>query len=57
MILGKSGRLPGALDPEIIELAKANNFEFTDEDPQSNYPDQLDEFRKEMQDNGWDAGS
>ncbi|MEG2332046.1 MAG: oxaloacetate decarboxylase, partial [Bacteroides sp.] len=56
MILGKSGRLPGALDPEIIELAKANNFEFTDEDPQSNYPDQLDEFRKEMQDNGWDVG-
>ena len=56
MILGKSGRLPGALDPEIIELAKANNFEFTDEDPQSNYPDQLDEFRKEMKDNGWDVG-
>nr|MBP9507216.1 oxaloacetate decarboxylase [Bacteroides sp.] len=42
MILGKSGRLPGKLDPEIIALAKANNFEFTDEDPQSNYPDQLD---------------
>ena len=56
MILGKSGRLPGKLDPEIIALAKANNFEFTDEDPQSNYPDQLDEFRKEMKDNGWDVG-
>lgn len=56
MILGKSGRLPGELAPEIIELARANNFEFTDEDPQSNYPDQLDEFRKEMAENGWDVG-
>lgn len=56
MILGKSGRLPGPLDPEIIELAKSQGFEFTDEDPQLNYPDQLDEYRKEMADNGWDVG-
>ncbi len=56
MILGKSGRLPGTLDPEIIELAKANGFEFTDEDPQKNYPDQLDEYRKEMEENGWESG-
>ena len=57
MILGKSGRLPGPLAPEIIELAKANGYEFTDEDPQKNYPDQLDEYRKEMADNGWELGS
>lgn len=56
MILGKSGRLPGSLAPEIIELAKTNGYEFTDTDPQSNYPDQLDEFRKEMTENGWDSG-
>ncbi|EJW95110.1 pyruvate carboxylase subunit B [gut metagenome] len=56
MILGKSGRLPGKLDPEIIELARMNNFEFTDADPQSYYPDQLDEYRKEMKDNGWELG-
>lgn len=56
MILGKSGRLPGPLAPEIIELAKANGYEFTDEDPQKNYPDQLDEYRKEMADNGWELG-
>ncbi len=56
MILGKSGRLPGALAPEIIELAKTNGYEFTDEDPQKNYPDQLDEYRKEMQENGWETG-
>lgn len=56
MILGKSGRLPGALAPEIVELAKKNNFEFTDADPQSYYPDQLDEYRKEMKENGWELG-
>ena len=56
MILGKSGRLPGPLAPEIIELAKANGYEFSDTDPQKNYPDQLDEYRKEMNDNGWEFG-
>ena len=56
MILGKSGRLPGKLDPEIVELAKKNNYEFTDADPQSYYPDQLEVYRKEMADNGWDVG-
>lgn len=56
MILGKSGRLPGKLDPEIIALAKKKGLEFTDEDPQSNYPDALDEYRKEMDENGWEYG-
>lgn len=56
MILGKSGRLPGALDPEIIAIAKEKGLEFTDEDPQKNYPDALDEYRKEMDENGWDYG-
>ncbi|EJX07858.1 pyruvate carboxylase subunit B [gut metagenome] len=56
MILGKSGKLPGELAPEIIELAKSKGYEFTDEDPQKNYPDQLDAYRKEMDENGWDYG-
>ena len=56
MILGKSGRLPGTLAPEIIALANEKGYEFTDEDPQKNYPDQLDEYRKEMTENGWDFG-
>lgn len=56
MILGKSGRLPGPLAPEIVELAKSKGYEFTDEDPQNNYPDQLDEYIKEMETNGWDRG-
>lgn len=56
MILGKSGRLPGKLDAEIIELAKSKGLEFVDKDPQSNYPDALDTYRKEMDENGWEYG-
>jgi pyruvate carboxylase subunit B len=56
MILGKSGKLPGSLDPEIVELARQKGYEFTEADPQSYYPDQLDEYRKEMDQNGWEYG-
>ena len=56
MILGKSGRLPGKLDPERVALAKEKGFEFTDKDPQLNYPDEMDKYRKMMDEKGWDYG-
>lgn len=56
MILGKSGKLPGEVDPEIVALAKEKGFEFTGADPQSYYPDELDRFIKEMEENGWERG-
>ncbi len=56
MMLGKAGALPGPLAPELIEKAKAEGREFHNEDPQSNYPDALDTFRKEMAENNWDLG-
>ena len=56
MILGKSGKLPGEVAPEIVELAKEKGFEFTTADPQSNYPDDLPRFIKEMEENGWERG-
>lgn len=56
MMLGKSGKLPGPLAPELIEKAKEQGREFHTEDPQSNYPDALDTFRKEMEENGWPLG-
>lgn len=56
MITGKSGKLPGPLAPEIIELAKQNGEEFTDANPQDNYPDELDKYRKMMDEEGWDYG-
>lgn len=56
MILGKSGKLPGEVAPEIIELAKEKGFEFTTAAPQSYYPDDLARFEKEMEENGWERG-
>ncbi|GHT41740.1 pyruvate carboxylase subunit B [Bacteroidia bacterium] len=56
MILGKMGKLPGKLAPEIIGLAKANNLEFYEGDPQDSFPDELDRFRKEMTENAWEEG-
>ena len=56
MIVGKSGRLPGPLGEEIIALAKKEGREFYNGHPQDLYPDALDTFRKEMDDNGWDYG-
>lgn len=56
MILGKSGRLPGEVAPELKELAKKKGYEFTDKNPQDNYPDALPEFEKEMQEKGWERG-
>ena len=56
MILGKAGKLPGKLDPEIIELAKAQGKEFFTGNPQDNYPDVLPEYRGRMKELGWDFG-
>lgn len=56
MMLGKSGKLPGDLAPELVAKAKEQGREFHTEDPQSNYPDALDTFREEMQREGWDFG-
>ena len=56
MILGKMGRLPGPLAPEIVELAKEKGLEFYTGNPQDMYPDELPKFRKMMEEEGWDCG-
>ena len=56
MILGKMGRLPGPLAPEIIELAKEKGMEFYTGNPQDEYPDELPKFRQMMKEEGWDEG-
>ena len=56
MILGKSGKVPGTIDPEFVELAKKQGREFTDADPHTLIPNALDGFKKEMDENGWDYG-
>ncbi|MCR5270970.1 MAG: biotin/lipoyl-binding protein [Prevotella sp.] len=56
MILGKSGKIPGTVDPELVELAKQQKREFTDVDPHTLLENALDGFKKEMDENGWDYG-
>ena len=56
MLLGKAGRLPGPLAPEIIEKAKAEGREFFEGNPQDNYPDALDKYRKMMNEKQWETG-
>ena len=56
MILGKSGRVPGPIAPELIDLAKKQGREFTDVDPHTQLKPALADFRKEMDENGWDYG-
>ncbi len=56
MLMGKGGKLPGELAPELKKLAVENDkVEFTDK-PQTLYPDALDTFKEEMTKNGWEFG-
>ena len=56
MLLGKAGRLPGTLAPEIIEKAEREGRKFFEGNPQDNYPDSLDKYRKLMKENKWEVG-
>lgn len=56
MILGKSGKVPGKVDQVLVDLAKEKGYEFTDADPHTLLKNNLDDFKKEMQANGWDFG-
>lgn len=56
MILGKSGKIPGQIAPELVELAKKQGREFTDADPHTLLKNNLEDFKKEMDENGWDYG-
>lgn len=56
MILGKTGKLPGTLASEIVDLAKENGYEFFTGVPQDNYPDELPKYIKLMEEQGWNRG-
>ena len=56
MILGKSGQLLGDVDPELVQMAKDQGREFYTGNPQDLYPDELDVYRKKMDEKGWDYG-
>ena len=56
MILGRTGKLPGKVDDEIIALAKEKEYEFFTGNPQDNYPDELPKYREMMKEKGWEIG-
>ena len=56
MILGRMGKLPGELAPEIVQLAKEKGLEFYTGNPQDAFPNELDKFREMMKEEGWDTG-
>lgn len=56
MLTGRSGKLPGPLSEKIIQLAKDKGKEFFDGNPQDLYPDNLETFKNEMKENGWELG-
>lgn len=56
MILGKAGRLPGKLAPEIVAKAEAEGRQFFTGNPQDNYPDALDKYRQLMREKLWETG-
>src|SRR5574344_974302 len=56
MILGKTGKLPGELAPEIKEIVKNKGLDFYTGNPQDAFPDELPHFIEEMKKEGWDRG-
>ena len=56
MILGRMGSLPGGLAPELVSLAKQKGFDFHTGKTQSLIPNELDEAKRIMNDNGWSFG-
>ena len=56
MILGKTGKLPGELAPEILDIVKEKGLEFYTGNPQDAFPDELPRFIEEMKKEGWDRG-
>jgi pyruvate carboxylase subunit B len=56
MIIGKMGKLPGKLAPEIMKIVEEKGLEFYTGNPQDPYPDALEQYKKEMNDNKWDFG-
>ena len=56
MLLGKTGKLPGQLGQEILDLAKAQKRTFFEGNPQDLYEDELDMYRKKMEEKNWEVG-
>jgi len=56
LLTGKSGKLPGTLADELVEMANKLGKEFYTGVPQELYPNALDEVKADMQAQGWELG-
>ena len=56
MLMGKSGKLPGPIGEELQAISDAEGREKFEGNPQDLYPDELDKFRQQMEEKGWDTG-
>ncbi len=56
MLLGRSGQLAGPIGDELSAMAKKQNREFYQGNPQDLYPDELELFAAKMDEKGWDYG-
>ena len=56
MLMGKSGKLPGPIGEELQAMADAEGREKFVGNPQDLYPDELDKFRQQMAEKGWETG-
>ncbi len=56
MLLGKMGKLPGPLAPELVDIIKGKGLEFYTGVPQEAFPDDLPRYEKMLAEEGWDRG-
>jgi pyruvate carboxylase subunit B len=56
MLMGKSGKLLGPIDPTLKKLAEDQKREYFTGKPQDLYPNELDVYRDKMKEKGWDFG-
>ncbi len=56
MLLGKMGKLPGPLAPELVEIIKGKGLEFYTGVPQEAFPNDLPRYEKMLAEEGWERG-
>lgn len=56
LLTGKSGKLPGTLADELVQMAKGLGKEFYAGVPQDLYPNALEEIKADMLSQGWELG-
>ncbi len=56
MLMGKSGKLLGPIDPILKNMASEQGREYYTGKPQDLYPDELDLYKKKMEEKSWAFG-